>query len=270
MRPPSKSAFRLAASALVAFGLLVGAHPAGASSSAQPGFRQNPILFVHGIEGSGAQFESQAMRFMSNGYPKRLDRRGRLQLHACRRRQERSRSADRRGDRGAQAANGQVQGRRDRALTRHLGDVRLPHQRGHGRAAAGERGALHQRRWPGPEPRGADARRMGRQGHTRSAHGRRAERHDPQPDPRADMHLGRVVRRVLQVPDRAAGRTTSSARAGRYEVAGQGARLPAEHRACGRDRPGLAAERRGRRTTAAPLASFAITDGSVGAAPGGP
>ena len=71
MRPPSKSAFRLAASALVAFGLLVGAHPASASSDAQPGFHQNPILFVHGIEGSGAQFGSQKMRFMSNGYPNR-------------------------------------------------------------------------------------------------------------------------------------------------------------------------------------------------------
>jgi len=32
-------------------------------------FKRNPILFVHGIEGSGAQFESQKMRFMSNGYP---------------------------------------------------------------------------------------------------------------------------------------------------------------------------------------------------------
>src|SRR5438445_4032458 len=32
-------------------------------------FRYNPILFVHGIEGSGAQFESQAMRFESNRYP---------------------------------------------------------------------------------------------------------------------------------------------------------------------------------------------------------
>ncbi|TMB05950.1 MAG: hypothetical protein E6J70_01210, partial [Deltaproteobacteria bacterium] len=29
---------------------------------------KHPILFVHGIEGSGAQFESQAMRFESNGY----------------------------------------------------------------------------------------------------------------------------------------------------------------------------------------------------------
>jgi pimeloyl-ACP methyl ester carboxylesterase len=29
----------------------------------------NPIVFVHGGSGSGAQFESQAMRFTSNGYP---------------------------------------------------------------------------------------------------------------------------------------------------------------------------------------------------------
>jgi hypothetical protein len=29
----------------------------------------NPIIFVHGYSGSGAQFESQAMRFASNGYP---------------------------------------------------------------------------------------------------------------------------------------------------------------------------------------------------------
>jgi triacylglycerol esterase/lipase EstA (alpha/beta hydrolase family) len=44
---------------------LSGAAAAEAASS----FKQNPILFVHGIEGSGAQFESQKMRFMSNGYP---------------------------------------------------------------------------------------------------------------------------------------------------------------------------------------------------------
>jgi len=45
---------------------LSGAAAAEAASS----FKQNPILFVHGIEGSGAQFESQKMRFMSNGYPR--------------------------------------------------------------------------------------------------------------------------------------------------------------------------------------------------------
>jgi hypothetical protein len=31
--------------------------------------RQWPIIFVHGGSGSGAQFESQAWRFASNGYP---------------------------------------------------------------------------------------------------------------------------------------------------------------------------------------------------------
>ena len=30
--------------------------------------KRNGIIFVHGIEGSGAQFESQALRFTSNGY----------------------------------------------------------------------------------------------------------------------------------------------------------------------------------------------------------
>src|SRR6266480_2320421 len=45
--------------------VLSGASAADAASS----FKQNPIVFVHGIEGSGAQFESQKMRFMSNGYP---------------------------------------------------------------------------------------------------------------------------------------------------------------------------------------------------------
>jgi pimeloyl-ACP methyl ester carboxylesterase len=34
----------------------------------------NPIIFVHGGSGSGAQFESQAMRFASNGYPHRYVR----------------------------------------------------------------------------------------------------------------------------------------------------------------------------------------------------
>ncbi|MDQ3933118.1 MAG: alpha/beta hydrolase [Actinomycetota bacterium] len=32
-------------------------------------FHQNGVLFVHGYVGSGAQFESQKMRLMSNGYP---------------------------------------------------------------------------------------------------------------------------------------------------------------------------------------------------------
>jgi hypothetical protein len=51
----------LAGAVLVLFG--------APTAHAAPSFNQRPILFVHGIEGSGAQFESQKMRFMSNGYP---------------------------------------------------------------------------------------------------------------------------------------------------------------------------------------------------------
>src|SRR2546428_1436214 len=59
---------RFIASALAGTVLVLsGVSAADAASS----FKQNPIVFVHGIEGSGAQFESQKMRFMSNGYPER-------------------------------------------------------------------------------------------------------------------------------------------------------------------------------------------------------
>jgi hypothetical protein len=34
-------------------------------------FAHNAVIFVHGFEGSGAQFESQALRLTSNGYPAR-------------------------------------------------------------------------------------------------------------------------------------------------------------------------------------------------------
>ncbi len=39
------------------------------ASARQNLFAFNPIIFVHGGSGSGAQFESQAQRFTSNGYP---------------------------------------------------------------------------------------------------------------------------------------------------------------------------------------------------------
>jgi pimeloyl-ACP methyl ester carboxylesterase len=59
----------LVVSSLIVAGLLVAAPAAGAT--ARPAFGHNPILFVHGIEGTGAQFDSQALRFTSNGYPHR-------------------------------------------------------------------------------------------------------------------------------------------------------------------------------------------------------
>src|SRR3954449_8905022 len=39
------------------------------ASSANAATTRHPILFVHGVEGTGAQFESQKLRFTSNGYP---------------------------------------------------------------------------------------------------------------------------------------------------------------------------------------------------------
>src|SRR3954453_24074389 len=40
-----------------------------AASGAHAATTRHPILFVHGVEGTGAQFESQKLRFTSNGYP---------------------------------------------------------------------------------------------------------------------------------------------------------------------------------------------------------
>ena len=56
----------VAVSVLVAS--LVLASTAGAGTT-KAHHRLVPVLFVHGFEGTGAQFESQALRFISNGYP---------------------------------------------------------------------------------------------------------------------------------------------------------------------------------------------------------
>src|SRR5436305_1742482 len=40
-----------------------------AAPAAGAATKRLPILFVHGLEGTGAQFESQELRFTSNGYP---------------------------------------------------------------------------------------------------------------------------------------------------------------------------------------------------------
>jgi len=58
---------RLAAAAFAVAAVLCSAPAAAAQSS----FNQDPVIFVHGSSGSGAQFESQKMRFTSNGYPER-------------------------------------------------------------------------------------------------------------------------------------------------------------------------------------------------------
>ena len=54
---------RVLLAALAGGALSLSAAPAAGALTSK-----HPILFVHGIEGSGAQFESQAMRFEGNGY----------------------------------------------------------------------------------------------------------------------------------------------------------------------------------------------------------
>jgi hypothetical protein len=48
-------------------GMLALASTSAASAST---FERRPVLFVHGVESNGGNFESQVMRFESNGYPK--------------------------------------------------------------------------------------------------------------------------------------------------------------------------------------------------------
>jgi pimeloyl-ACP methyl ester carboxylesterase len=63
------SASRSIVLAVLLLGALM-ALPGAALAHGKP--KRNPVIFVHGGAGSGAQFESQKMRFASNGYPERL------------------------------------------------------------------------------------------------------------------------------------------------------------------------------------------------------
>src|SRR5918997_1440252 len=50
--------------------LLLAAPAAEAKSKHPHGSKLTPMIFVHGGAGSGAQFQSQGLRFSSNGYPR--------------------------------------------------------------------------------------------------------------------------------------------------------------------------------------------------------
>ena len=66
---------RGAVAALAMVGLLCAPSAAFAAhthhSHPRATFHHNGVIFVHGFEGSGSQFESQKMRLTSNGYPDR-------------------------------------------------------------------------------------------------------------------------------------------------------------------------------------------------------
>ena len=62
----------MVASAIVALAALVAAPQAGARKPPKlDPDKVNPLIFVHGGSGSGAQFESQQLRLTSNGFPQR-------------------------------------------------------------------------------------------------------------------------------------------------------------------------------------------------------
>src|SRR5262245_48989356 len=61
----ARMALRRISSAILAGALLLGGIVVPCSAA----FEGNPVIFVHGGFGSAGQFESQAMRFSSNGYP---------------------------------------------------------------------------------------------------------------------------------------------------------------------------------------------------------
>ncbi len=68
MRTIKKNPHFLTALALLLCGLFFWPAPCDAKPN-QHNFPHNPVIFVHGGAGSASQFESQAMRFTSNGYP---------------------------------------------------------------------------------------------------------------------------------------------------------------------------------------------------------
>jgi pimeloyl-ACP methyl ester carboxylesterase len=55
---------------LVSAMLLFAASASAKKLKTKGAFSHNPVIFVHGSSGSASQFESQAMRFASNGYPR--------------------------------------------------------------------------------------------------------------------------------------------------------------------------------------------------------
>jgi pimeloyl-ACP methyl ester carboxylesterase len=71
MRKPR--GFFIAVALAVCGALLVAPTASAKKKPGDPG-DINPVIFVHGGAGSGAQFESQQMRFTSNGYPQRYIR----------------------------------------------------------------------------------------------------------------------------------------------------------------------------------------------------
>ena len=137
-------------------GLVLAAALVAASFAASPAHAVRPMIFVHGGSGSGAQFESQAMRYASNGYPARLRPRARVRLAVRPRQPGAGGRGARRAGRSGDRRDGRRQGRPAGAFARHVHLADLPERR---RARRQDRALRqHRRRDRRPRRRAASPR----------------------------------------------------------------------------------------------------------------
>ena len=231
---------------LTTIALLVAAPAAQAAGGKGPTKRANPMIFVHGGFGSGAQFESQALRFASNGYSPKwvrvLDYDSGFGVESQERVHERLDAlvADAKRDTGRRKVDLLGHSLGTRVLQAYLSSP--------ARAANVARyvnidGFARQR----AARRRAHPRRVGGRRHSRPLDPRREERDDPEPDARAGGDVGRVLRPLLQVLHRATSEVGHQAPARPHHPRREGGVVPAERRGRGKEARHL----RGRRARAA-------------------
>ena len=242
-RPTSMRSLWAVVGALSLGVLLVGSAPAGAQESGLV-----PIVFVHGAAGSAAQYQTQAKRFASNGYPASSRARVRVRLVV---RDEHARAGDRRARRLRRRPPHGVRRRPRvprRTLARHDRVEQLPL----GPGAGGEDREVHRHRRREqhvdlPHDRGAHMPRD-LAGDERDGQRRQRQRPSEPADARAGRDVRRVVRGAVRVlHGQRPGDDARPARASRPGAnLGPGGAVPAERRAGRGDARDLGGERRHR------------------------
>ena len=173
--------------------VVAAALPAAGAAKAKP----TPVIFVHGTSGSAQQFETDAMRFTSNGFPQ-----GRLFAYEYDTSGSSNDAAIANLDgfiASVKARDRRRAGRRARALARDDRDAHVP-RRTPERAASVRRYVNFDGRTSRlAARRRADAGDLGR-GRPGTRDRRRRERLLPEQGAHRGDHLARVVRRRLRVP----------------------------------------------------------------------
>ena len=241
-----------------------------AAAEAASSFKQNPVLFVHGIEGSGAQFESQKMRFMSNGYPARwIDEVDYNSTRAVGDKSEVHQQID-----DEIAALKQRTGKSQVDVVAHsLGTSVMYDYLTNGALAA-------QRRANVAHYINVDGQSKNPGVPTLAVWAGRGRPAGPWPARRTSRSRTRPMCRPAPRPSRSSSttssspasrrRTTSSGRAGRYEIAGKALNFPENSGASGTTVQVWRVNDSGQRTSATPVASVPVTDGSTGGGAWGP